>query len=282
MILYKDWGKHIRLGNWLFIYSGLSAISYKTGNPMYLPENYFLWQYLKYPPEFDNNISVDETFHFRQTNYTKDEFNYLIDYFSLNRDRNININLGSHLQSEKFIESDIDYIKTIMQFKEEEVQKVRNKYSHILNKKTIGIGIRLGDFVNHGCFYQIPLEWYLKALQAEFKDWMDCNILFFSDDIEKLKTIFKRENYYFATPNNTHTHIDSFKHYHGNPMEQFILGTLCQGFVGGSSTFSWWQMWYIHNNGGKVVHSGQNLAGECLQKFYNPDYYPKNWKLFPC
>ena len=40
MVLYKDWGKHIRLGNWLFLYSGILSLIKNTRHELYLP-NYF-------------------------------------------------------------------------------------------------------------------------------------------------------------------------------------------------------------------------------------------------
>jgi len=51
-------------------------------------------------------------------------------------------------------------------------------------------------------------------------------------------------------------------------------------FIGGSSTFTWWQMWYVKNfNNGKVIHCGKNLTGKCAQDHFNPNYYPDNWIL---
>lgn len=279
MILYKDWGKHIRLGNFLFLYAGLSSFCKKTGNQLVLPD-YFMWKYLKNPPKIDSGLEYDEIFHFRTTQYSKQELDWILEQFS--RKETLNVNLGSHLQSQKWWEDDKEFVKDLLSFKEYEIERIRDKYSHVFTKPVIGIGIRRGDFVNHGCFYQIPLTWYEKALKYEFKDiWQDCNILFFSDNIDEIRKIFKGDNYFFAHPNNTHTHADNFKHYHNDPMEQFILGTMCNHFIGGSSTFSYWQMWYVFQNGGKVVHSGKNLIGECAEKHKNPDYYPLEWTYYP-
>lgn len=41
-------------------------------------------------------------------------------------------------------------------------------------------------------------------------------------------------------------------------MEQFILSTLMDNYILGSSTFSWWAGWYVKNfNSGKVIHCGK-------------------------
>lgn len=283
MILYKDWGQHIRLGNWWFNYAALLSLAKRTGHELLLPD-YHAWPYMLNPPLKDRNIiPADETFHYRTNDYSRAELDWLREYFASKKDKVININLGPNNQSEKWFNEDLDYVKEMLRFSESALVEVSKKYAHILNngKQTIGIGIRRGDFVGHGVFYQIPLEWYTKTLETEFPDWKNYNILFFSDNIPEIKTRFISKNFHFAEPNNTHTHANNFKYYHNNPMEQFILGTLCDHFIGGNSTFSWWQMWYVKNfNNGKVVHCGKNLsnAGE-LKYGKNPDYYPDSWTL---
>lgn len=290
MIVYKDWGKHIRLGNWIFVYASLLTIAKRTDHELVLPD-YHMWPYLKNPPKIDDNSicnSMGETwdepiFHFRTHTWSREEQDWLYDYFSKRKDEIININLGPNNQSELWFQDELDYVKEMMTFSPSAFADVCNKYHHILTngKKTIGIGIRRGDFVGHGVFYQIPLEWYLQALEQEFPDWKDCNILFFSDNIDEIKTRFIGKNFYFAEPNGTHTHAENFKYYHQNPMEQFILGILCDHFIGGNSTFSWWQMWYVKNfNEGKVVHSGKNLSPAGENEFgKNVNYYPDSWTL---
>lgn len=280
-ILIKEWGLHNRWGNYSYLYAGLSSIAKKAGNSLYLPENYFAWKYMSNPPLVDKDMKADELFHIRQSNYTKEELDYMVDYFTVNKDKNINVNIGSNLQSELWFEDDKDYVRSLFDFKPEVTNTIKEKYKHVFTKEVIGISIRRGDFVNHGVFFQIPLQWYLDALEKEFPNWKDCNILFFSDNIEELKTIFKGENFFFAEKNDTHTHIEKFKFYHGDPMEQFILGTMCNHMIGSQSTFSWWMMWLINQKGGKVVHSGKNLSPYGDKQFYNPDYYPKDWTLYP-
>lgn len=277
MIKYNDWGKHLRLGNWLFLYSGLKYFANKSENNIEFPD-YFLWDYLELPPKITNNYEYDTEFKFRQTNYSDEEKTHIIEYLKTNKDKNINIQIGSNLQSEKWFFDEFDYIKTSLQIKKEKLKEVKEKYKSFFNKPTIGVGVRRGDFVNHHCFYQIPETWYEETLKKEFKNIEDYNVIIFSDDIVWCKNYFEGRRFLFAEPNNTHTHAENFKHYHNNPMEQFILGILCDNFIGGSSTFSWWQMWYVKNfNNGKVFHSGKNLIGNCSKEFYNPDYYPENW-----
>lgn len=279
MLKFNDWGKHLRLGNWLFLYSGLRYFAKHSENDIELP-NYFLWDYLKNPPKVNNDTNYDVEFTFRQTNYSEDEKNFINNLFTNNNNKTINIQISSNLQSEKWFSDDFDYVKSCLEIRDDKINEVREKYKSFLDKPTIGIGVRRGDFVNHNCFYQIPETWYENTLKKEFPDYKNYNVIIFSDDIEWCKIYFKDSGFLFAEPNNTHTHTNNFKNYHNNPMDQFILGILCDNFIGGSSTFSWWQMWYVKNfNNGKVFHSGKNLIGKCGETYYNPDYYPENWGL---
>ena len=281
MIKYTQWGKHLRIGNFWFLWNTLNHICEKTGHELVLPE-YFAWEHMNYPPIIDNNKDFDELFHFRTTAFSKEELDWTINWFNERKDKVINVNLGANCQSALWWE-DSDYVLDKMQFKAESIEDVLFKYEHILanGRETIGVGVRLGDFLGHNCFYQIPFNWYLDAIKSKFDNWENYNILIMSDDIEKAKTLFKGDNIYFAEPNGTHTHADNFKHYHSSKaMEQFILGTLCNHMIIGNSTFSWHQAYYVDKfNNGRVIHSNRNLDNECLKQFYNPDYYPKNWEI---
>ncbi len=280
MIVFKDWGKHLRMGNFWYLLAEMEYISLKTGHEICLPE-YFSWEYMNHPPKIDIGITPQHTFHFTQTNYTPEYQQNVLEYFNNRKNDVININLGSNCQSKLWWQDEEDYIMEKMSFKEEDIEGIKSNYSEVFNKKVIGIGVRRGDFVGHGCFYQIPISWYTDALQVEFPDWRECNILFFSDHIEECKTLFKGDNFYFAEPNGTHTHKENFKYYHSpKAIEQFLLGLSCDNMIIGSSTFSLWQALYVNYKGGKIVHSNRNLAGECLQKFYNPNFYPENWTKF--
>lgn len=280
MIKYNEWGQHLRLGNWLFLYAGIQSIAKQSENSIAFP-NHFMWNYFEKRPNVTTATNYEELFHFRTNVYSKEEKQYIVDYFTKNKDKIVNINLGSNLQSEKWFLEDVEYIKSVLKIRQEQVSKVRDKYSHFFDKPTIGIGIRRGDFVNHGVFYQIPETWYKNALDNHF-DYNEYNVVVFSDDINWCKNYYRNENFLFAEDNNTATHAENFKYYHQDPMEQFILASQMNNFIGGSSTFTWWNMWYVKNfNNGKVIHSGKNLSKYGEKQFgVNNNYYPENWILY--
>jgi len=275
MIKCNGWGNHLRLGNWLFLFTGLNYLAKHSNNKIVLPE-YFLWDYLKNLPNVTENQNYDIEYSFLNTKYSDDEKKNFIEFFKLNNDKIINILGYPGLQSEKWFIDDVNYIKNILEIKEEKIKEVKTRYKDFFTKPTIGIGVRRGDFVGHNCFYQIPETWYEDTLKKEFPNYLDYNVIIFSDDIEWCKNYYINKNFLFAESNNTY--IQHSNEYLNDPMDQFILGTLCDNFIGGSSTFSWWQMWYVKNfNNGKVIHSGKNLAGNCYDLFHCPHYYHENW-----
>jgi len=279
MIRCNQFGKHTRLGNWLFVYAAILRLAAKTGHKVEMPE-YFLWKYLDYPPHVTSDANYDVQYSVPWAQFSTERLEEMTEFFASNRYKIINFDITCFLQSEKWFMDEIDEVKNGLMLSEEYVNWIYKSYEKSFYQVPIGIGIRRGDFVGHGLFYQIPETWYLDALNAQFPDWRDENsIVIFSDDIEWCKSYYQGMPFLFAEPNQTHRHGPT---YQNDPMEQFVLGTMCNNFIGGSSTFSWWQMWYVKNfNHGKVVHCGKNLSDSAGKEYYNPDYYPETWKLQP-
>lgn len=279
MILYKDFNKPIlRWGNLAFGYAFMLGCVKKYGEEIQLPE-YYMFKYFQDPPTLDVGLEPEVTFHFRKYEFDPE---YVDEFFYKNKGKIININLNPLAQSARNFEHCVDYVVDKFKIKEEVISRIKNKYQEFFTKPTIGISIRKGDFVNHGVFYQIRESWYLDALYTYFPNYKDFNIIIFSDDIEWCKQYYKGHNFFFCEPNNTHTHADSFKHYHNDAHEQYVLGTLMDNMIIGSSTFSWQQAFYgATQRGGLVIHSGENFRGEHAEKNNIVDYYYKNWTIFP-
>jgi len=281
MILLKQWGNHLRLGNWWYLWAYMNKLSHLTGHQIAISD-YFMWQYMLHPPLKDDGIRSDELFHFHKLEYHKEEDERIVKYFKDNPNRNIEFNLGSNAQSELWWIDSKEAVVESLKFKPEAIERIKEKYKQALSRKTIGITIRRGDFKNHGVFYQIPMKWYMDAVRINFPDYQDYNLVFFSDDIEEIKKFYNGENIYFADANNTHLHTQGFKFYHGDCSDQLILGSLMNNLVISNSTFSIWMGQYVDKiNGGKVIHCGENFTEYGNSKYFNPDFYPKNWTLTP-
>jgi hypothetical protein len=270
MILHKRWGEVVRLGNFLFKYASLLGFSKKYNTELYLP-NHYMFNYFKHKPNFDNGIEFDLEINERVLYYDEEHWNqYSTDFIS----KKVNFSLSSFLQSPKYWEDNLSYVNEMLLFDDKLINEVKKTYEIPLSKKTIGLSIRRGDFVNHHLFHQINEDFFLYSLSKYFPDWEDYNLIFFCDDYNWIRETFKGDNVYYADGNFIN------QDYHNNPMEQLMYGSLCDNFIISNSTFSWWLGYLstnVKDNGGKVIHSGKNIRGQLESKSNPLDYYHKNW-----
>ena len=287
MIYHEMFGQHLRLGNFLFKYAWSIMQDRKYGRMTCYPDNYYLWKYLQHPPKQSNSTEYwkDEMLRPRCWEWSLEEENYVNNF--LNQHPNVDVALNFFFQSEQWFRDYKDEVRKALRFTDKAESDVIYKYGYLFNRKgyspSIGIGVRLGDFVNHGDFYQIPIQWYLDALENNFPYWGERPVVIFSDDIILARKLFEEKgysNFYYAEPNGTQTHADNFKHYHGDASEHLILGSLMDDFIIGNSTFSWWQAWLATYNkpGSRVIHSGKVFSETGNMKHVDTSlYYPKNW-----
>jgi len=279
MIYHELFGQHLRLGNFLFKYAWSVAKKNQLNEDSCYPE-YYLWKYLQNPPVIQQDIPKELPRIYTTWEWSEHEENRVDQFILDNKD--VDISLNSFFQSEKWFELYKDEVYRSLKFKETEKIRVYKKHLYCFQKKTeIGIGIRLGDFIGHGDFYQISPDWYISALNTHFPNWEnESTVVIFSDDILTAKEIFKEFPFEYAEPNGTETHADNFKHYHGDASEHLILGSLMNDFIIGNSTFSWWQAWLATYNRplSKVVHSGKVFSETGnMKNIDTTHYYPQNW-----
>ena len=207
MIRCNQFGKHTRLGNWLFVYAAILRLAAKTGHKVEKPE-YFLWKYLDYPPCITSDVNYDVQYSVPWAQFSTERLEEMTEFFASNRYKIINFDITCFLQSEKWFMDEIDEVKNGIKISSSWVEQVSDKYYNIFPSKCfdpIGIGIRRGDFVKHGLFYQIPETWYLIALNEEFYGWWRySSIIVFSDDIEWCRSYYWEIPFLFAEPNQTH------------------------------------------------------------------------------
>lgn len=281
MITHEGFGTVLRMGNFLFKYAWSVAMYRKYYLVSSYPD-YYLWQYLIDKPLRESDVDRIGAKMLRPSHWhwTQEEQDRVEDFINHN---NTQVSLDFFFQSEKWFEGYENQVFNALRFKNIEVERIKDKYDYLFNsseyRPTIGIGIRLGDFVGHGDFYQISPEWYIDCLK-NFPFWEERKVVVFSDDIEKAKIIFKDYPFYYAEPNNTHTHEENFKYYHGDASEHLILGSLMDDWIIGNSTFSWWQAWLATYNKpwSKVFHCGEVFSKTGNMKDIDTsDYYCKNW-----
>lgn len=283
MLLFKKFGKVLRWGNFGMLYMNLVSLAQESGHQLALPP-YVAWEYLENPPLLDNGFSVDLEYNLTSVGiaYSKEARQKIIKFFEENQGKNINIVLSPHLQSVLWHEGDEELVRRAMKIKQESLDSTKLKYLPMFSKPTICLGIRRGDFVNHQTFYQIPLSWFMEALDKFFPTWkLDYNVIVLSDNINEVKQLLpKSPNFFFAEPNKSFdTTIQ--ENYYSNPFDHFLLGLLCDHCIISHSTFHWLVGWYVGaKEGSKVIHSNRCLTGIGMKSFWNPDFYPLEWISF--
>lgn len=289
MIHHELFGQHLRLGNFLFKYAATIDLCKRHSCEVIYPD-YYLWKYLKTPPNIypSDEIYIDQMIRPRKWEWTQEEQDWVDSFGQDFKERNMQFSLDFFFQSAKWFEGYEDEVIKSLEPTNEMLHYLFGKHKQCFSDKpTIGLGIRLGDFVGHGDFFQIPYQWYIKALDQEFPNWKEeYLVVVFSDDIPKAKEIFKDYPFYYTDFNDTASHREKFKFYHGDASEQFFLGTTMDNFICGNSTFTWFQsflatynrktFWTKLGKGGKVVHCGEVFRGK-MAKNDTSNYYHPSW-----
>ena len=150
------------------------------------------------------------------------------------------------------------------------------KYLNI-NKNSINIAlhIRRGDYLNFknkNIFYTPPVEYFKYYINFFNEKFRKPNFIFFSDDIDWVKNVFKR---------NSDQQIFIDKSFN-NGLNDFQLMSQCDHFILSNSTFGWWAA-YLSKKIDKIII--------CPNKWYKNDniknnfMFPKDWsrdQLFKC
>jgi len=255
-------------------------MKYKYGVDTCYPD-YYLWKYLKNPPVICEEIKGEIVRPVRWEYNSIDEM--LLEHSIHQELEDVTIALNYFFQSYKWFEGYEDQVIESLTPDEFTSSSLLAQYGHWFTKPTIGLGIRLGDFKNHGTFFQIPHNWYIQTLDKFFPLWRErYNVIVFSDDINEAKEIFAAYPFLYTRFNDTASHREGFKYYHGDASEQFFLGTMMDNFILGNSTFSWWQGFHVGYKGGTVVHCGEVFSKKGNMKNVDiKDYYHTNWIKFP-
>lgn len=262
MITHKSIGYSGRLGNQMFQYAALKALSLKTGYEMFLPNNTSIKpdgcydmtnnKWIEYKLDlFDCfNLLCDVSLTSLPNIYQEKEFTFEPEIFNLSDDTAIE----GYFQSYKYFDEFKQDIINDFTFKFDILNKCKNFILQFINP--LAIHIRRGDYVNHPGFWNITPEYIQEAIN-HFSD-NEYTFIIFSDDIEWCKQIFP-EWAVFVEGN--------------NQFEDLCLMSLCDHNIISNSSYSWWGA-YLNQNPNKKIIAPKNW-------FTNPkpldDLYPKNW-----
>jgi hypothetical protein len=262
MITHKSIGYSGRLGNQMFQYAALKALSLKTGYEMFLPNHIDIKhdgcfdmtnnKWIEYKLDlldcFDLSYPIlDNTL---PNQYQEQSFEF--ELFTIPDDTSID----GYFQSYKYFEDFKQDILNDFKFRDEILNKCQEEiFKHI---NPVSIHIRRGDYVNHPGFWNITPEYTQKAFNHFTDD--EYTFLIFSDDIEWCKQIFP-EGVVFVEGN------DQF--------EDLCLMSLCDHNIISNSSYSWWGA-YLNKNPNKKIIAPKNwfIPAKPLN-----DLYPKTWTI---
>ena len=262
MITHKSIGYSGRLGNQMFQYAALKALSLKTGFNYYLPDNTQIKQdgcfdftnnkWIKYRLDlldcFDLKCSLSNEI---QPNiYHEKSFAFEPDLFKIND----NTVIEGYFQSYKYFDKYKEEILKEFTFKFDILNKCKIEISKY--KNPVSIHIRRGDYVNHPNYWVVTPEYIQEALNHFNDD--EHTFLIFSDDIEWCKQIFSEEVVFIK----------------GNQFEDLCLMSLCKHNIICNSTFSWWGA-YLNNNSNKKIIAPNNWFKD--KTVMTNDLIPSNW-----
>lgn len=262
MITHKSIGYSGRLGNQMFQYATLKAVSLKTGYNLSLPDH----RKVKSDGTYDTtnnkwieyrldlldcfNLNCDITTVIPKNEYLEKNFTFDPNIFNILDDTSIE----GYYQSYKYFDEYEEEIINNFQFKFNILNKCLIEIKNHPNP--VSIHIRRGDYVNHPGYWNITPEYIQEALNY-FTD-QEYTFLIFSDDIEWCKQIFP-EGVVFIEGT--------------SQFEDLCLMSLCNHNIISNSSFSWWGA-YLNKNKNKKVIAPSNwfIPAKPLT-----DLYPNKW-----
>jgi FkbM family methyltransferase len=173
-----------------------------------------------------------------------------------------NLYLEGHFQSEKYFAHNKEKILDLFEPTQDIKDYIFSKYGELLNKNTVSLHIRRGDYLVSQDHHPIcPLNYYQDCLN-KLSD-IDI-ILVFSDDKEYAKKTFTQKNVII---------IQDEKDY----IDLYLMSMSKHNIIANSS-FSWWGAW-LNKNKDKKVFAPKNWFGPALVDNNIEDLIPSYYNL---
>lgn len=260
MITFSRFGKKGRLGNQLFHLAGMIGLAKKLGQELRMPTwsygRYFQAHHTMFAPTIKGFKDIEEDpFH-----YVPEQWDPIVKG---------NWDVSAWLQTEKYWDHCMGDIKEALKWDRHFEGSVLNGIDIKDFSNTIAISVRRGDYVNNRNYDLLPVSYYMQALMQEFPDWMDRQIMIFSDDIPYCKIHFSGlPNVWFA---------EGY-----NDIVQLCIMSQCAGHVIANSTFSWWGAYLaeLRDPAVKIVRPAYLFDGPLKQKSDSRDHWPERWTVY--
>lgn len=260
MITFSRFGKKGRLGNQLFQLAGMIGLSKKYNQELRLP----VWAYMRYfvPPKhtMDAGLKGSKQVHEGYYHYVPGAWDAIADG---------SYDVDGWLQTEKLWEHCVADVKAALTWEKNFETNVVQGCGVTDLKNAIAISVRRGDYVGNVNYDLLPVSYYMQALMNEFPDYLDRNILIFSDDISYCKLHFAGlPNVWFAEGH--------------NDVVQLCIMSHCNNHIISNSTFSWWGAYLaeLRNHDVKIVRPKYLFAGPLLASHDAKDHWPERWTVY--
>lgn len=256
MLTMSTFGNNGRLGNQLFQYAAMIGIASARSDKLVLPP----WKYSgffegKYPEgkiEGEAIQNHEAFFHFDPL------------WIIGGREDQTPFDIKGYFQSEKYFEHCADEVKKVLKFKKSFVVQCLEQFPHAFEKETIAIHIRRGDYIDNKNYANLPITYYISALEEHFSDWKNMNLIIFSDDIEYAKVHFGcLSNAFFSQRNPA--------------IDDLCLMSHCDHFIIANSSYSWWAAWLGEKRSSKIVRPVDHFECGLKARSDIKDLYPERW-----
>jgi len=247
MIAYPQLNSKGRLGNQLFQIASTIGIAKDLEQDFCFPE----WEYQgcfknKLPQgHVDPELALVEQ---------------KCDYHPFDKDKvekDKDLILEGYFQSEKYFLSAEEEVRSYFEFSDEILERVQEKYSHVLGHYDTTIHVRRGDYTNlKDIYWNLSHLYYFRAtaILAVKK------AVVFSDDIEWCKNIFKGTDCYFVNEREHDSYQIGYttsaeqdaKNFTFEDVTELALMSMFKNNIIANSTFSWWAAW-LNKNPEKLV-----------------------------
>lgn len=253
-------GNNGHLGNQMFQYAFVKAMSIKHDRPFCIAPNEIFGKYY-YQKLFSN---IDECFNIKCERKVTDYISVKERCFEF--DQNLfenppqqNVDFFGYWQSEKYFKDIENIIREDFTF----IGDILNPCKDFISSfgSVIGIHIRRSDFLNNPNHPVQDNDYYQKAL---YQFDQDLPVLVFSDDIEwcKSQDIFSDDRFMISESE--------------NPYSDLCLMSLCDHHIICNSTFSWWGAWLANSR--NVIAPEKWFSGDCINH-NTTDLYPSHWQI---
>jgi len=268
MLAFNHLGKLGQLGNQMFQYAAVRAISSNRGFEWCIPNHKEV-----VVDSLGNRLRIElfecfELFNLSNKNlFTLDNgfapvvaekfFYFDEELYNLCPD---NVSLYGFFQSEKWFKNIEGQIREDFTFKEEIFKPCYDMISQFNNP--IALHVRRGDFLkNSDNHFNLGLDYYYDALSL-FES--DREVIIFSDDVEwcKQQELFSSDRFVVSEYNNSYVDL--------------CLMSLCSNFIIANSTFSWWGAWLSQSKEKKVI-APLKWFGSANSHQNTKDLYCEGW-----